>query len=146
MLLNQFHQFCYFSDFTSLAKYWAPTEYQSIMMSSNGNIFCVTGPFVQGIHWSQVNSSHKGQWCGALMFSSICGWIHSWVNNRDAGNLRRHGAHYDVTVMFHIWQALLPINCGNTCQIWSHSKNLTDIFFFLQDQNFLNGKVTEQKF
>ena len=25
-------------------------------------------PFVWGIHWSPMNSSHKGQWCGALIF------------------------------------------------------------------------------
>ena len=29
-------------------------------------------PFVRGIHWSPVNSRHKGQWRGALMFSLIC--------------------------------------------------------------------------
>ena len=29
-------------------------------------------PFVQGIHQSPVKSPHKGQWCGALMFSLIC--------------------------------------------------------------------------
>ena len=26
------------------------------------------------------NSPHNGQWRGALMFSLICAWIHSWVN------------------------------------------------------------------
>ena len=26
-----------------------------------------------------------------------------WVNNRDAGDLRRHRAHYDVTVMTRMW-------------------------------------------
>ena len=26
--------------------------------------------------------------------------INGWVNNREAGDLRRHRAHYDVTVMF----------------------------------------------
>ena len=46
-------------------------------------------PFVRGIHQSPVNSPHKGQWRGALMFSSICAWINSWVNNREAGDLRR---------------------------------------------------------
>ena len=56
-------------------------------------------PFVRGIHRSPVNSPHKGQWRGALMFSLICAWINSWVNNREAGNLRRHRAHYGVTVM-----------------------------------------------
>ena len=35
-------------------------------------------PFVRGIHWSPVNSPHKGQWRGALMFSLA--WINDWVN------------------------------------------------------------------
>ena len=56
-------------------------------------------PFVQGIHRSPVNSPHKGQWRGALMFSLICAWLNSWVNNREAGDSRRHSAHYDVSVM-----------------------------------------------
>ena len=56
-------------------------------------------PFVQGIHRSLVNYPHKGQWCGALTFSLICAWTHGCANNRDAGDLRRHSAHYDVSVM-----------------------------------------------
>ena len=56
-------------------------------------------PFVRGIQRSQVNSPHKGQWLGALMFSLICAWINGWVNKREAGDLRRYRAHYDVTVM-----------------------------------------------
>ena len=51
------------------------------------------------IHRSPVNSPHKGQWRGALMFSLICVWINGWVNNREAGDLRRYRAHYDITVM-----------------------------------------------
>ena len=35
----------------------------------------------------------------ALVFSLIYAWINGWVNNREAGNLRRHRAHYDVIVM-----------------------------------------------
>ena len=57
-------------------------------------------PFVWGIHRSPVNSPHKGQWCGALMFSLICAWINGWVNNREAGDLRRQRTHCDATVMF----------------------------------------------
>ena len=56
-------------------------------------------PFLRGIHRSLVNSPHKGQWRGALMFSLICVWINSWENSRKAGDLRRYGAHYDVIVM-----------------------------------------------
>ena len=63
------------------------------MTSSNGNIVWVTAI------WSPVNSPHKGQWRGALMFSLICVWINGWANNREAGDLRRHSAHYDVIVM-----------------------------------------------
>ena len=47
-------------------------------------------PFVRGIHLSPVNSPHKGQWRRVLMFSLICTRINSWVNNREAGDLRRH--------------------------------------------------------
>ena len=49
---------------------------------------------------SPVNSPHKSQWRGALMFSKICAWINGWVNNGKTGDLRRHRAHYDVTVMW----------------------------------------------
>ena len=56
-------------------------------------------PFVRGIHRSPVNSPHKGQWRGALMFYLICVWINGWVNNREAGDLRRYRAHYGVTAM-----------------------------------------------
>ena len=46
-----------------------------------------------------VNSPHKGQWRGTLMFSLICAWTDGWVNSRDAGDLRPHRVHHDVTVM-----------------------------------------------
>ena len=45
------------------------------------------------------------------MFYLICVWINGWVNNREAGDLRRHLGHYDVSVMhyfsivIHIWDA-----------------------------------------
>ena len=56
-------------------------------------------PFVWGIHRSPVNSLHKGQWRGAVMFSLIFAWINGWVSNHEAGDLRCHHAHYDVIVM-----------------------------------------------
>ena len=60
--------------------HWA--EYDKFMTtSSNGNISAL-------------------QWHGALMFSLICAWINGWVNNGEAGDLRHHRTHYDVTVMF----------------------------------------------
>ena len=56
-------------------------------------------PYVREIHWSPMNSLHKGQWRGALILSLICAWINGSVNNRDAGDLRRQCAYYDVIVM-----------------------------------------------
>ena len=56
-------------------------------------------PFVRRIHRSPVNSPHKGQWRGAFMFSLICFLMNDWVNNGEAGDLRRYLIHYDVTVM-----------------------------------------------
>ena len=49
-----------------------------------------------------VISPHKGQWRGALMFSLICARINGWVNNGQAGDLRRNHAHYVVIVMLKI--------------------------------------------
>ena len=57
--------------------------------------------YVRGIHRSPVNSPHKDQWRGALMFSLVCPWINDWLNNRNAGDLRRHRAHYDIIAMNH---------------------------------------------
>ena len=86
-------------------------------------------PFVREIHRSPVNSPHKGQWRGALMFSLICVWINGWVNNRKAGDLRCYCAHYDVIVMDCGDLLLPPIiiiimqDCSqalNTCKcLWS---------------------------
>ena len=73
-------------------------------------------PFVRGIQRSPVDSLHKGQWHGALIFSLISGW----TNNRDAGDLKRHRAHYDVTVMrrimkrFQYYISMTKLQHGNT--------------------------------
>ena len=64
-------------------------------------------PFVRGIHRSPVNSLHKGQWRGALMFTLICARINGWINNRKAGDLKRNRAHYDVIVMMWFEEQLI---------------------------------------
>ena len=58
-------------------------------------------PFVRGNPGSLVNSPHRGQWRGILIFSLICSWINSYINNGETGDLRRHLAHYDITVIFY---------------------------------------------
>ena len=64
-------------------------------------------PFMRGIHRPPVNSPHKGQWRGTLMFTLICARINGWVNTREAGDLRRYRPHYDVIVM-----------CSNNILYW----------------------------
>ena len=73
-------------------------------------------PFVWGIHWSLVNSPHKGQWHRVLMFSLIWAWIDGWVNNGSACDLRCH-FHYDVTIMKLFHYAIFVIQTG--CR-WIH--------------------------
>ena len=73
-------------------------------------------PFVPGIHRSPVNSPHKDQWRGALVFSLICAWIISWVNNREAGDLRRYLAHCDVSVSIYLVVYSLHHNVVPTLQ------------------------------
>ena len=65
----------------------------------NGNTFRVADLFSRVNHRSLVDSPHKGQWRGPLMYSLIYAWTNAWINNRDASDLRRHCAHHDVTEM-----------------------------------------------
>ena len=58
-----------------------------------------------------VNSPHKGQWRGALMFSLIWTSTNGLVNNREAGDLRRHRAHYVIVMICSRYHALV---------IWYH--------------------------
>ena len=67
-----------------------------MLTSSNGNIFRVTGHLCgefTGRRWiACTNASDAEPWC------FVWAWTNGWVN-RDAGDLRRHRAHHDVTVM-----------------------------------------------
>ena len=84
---------------TSMAapvKFFHPTLHDDVIKWKH---FPRNWPFVREIHRSPVNFPHKGQWRGALMFSLIYAWINDWVNNREAGDLRRQHGHYDVIVM-----------------------------------------------
>ena len=77
-----------------------PLHYDAIKLKH----FPRYSPFVRGIHWSPVNSPHKGQWRRALMVSLICTWKNSWTNNRDAGDLRHHRTNHDVSVMCYLFK------------------------------------------
>ena len=60
------------------------------------------------------------------MFSLICVWINDWVNNREAGDLRRYRAHYDVIVMIRVLFIMLSIKAQLS----------QDAFWFVPDITF----------
>ena len=70
-----------------------------MMTSSNWNIFRITGPLCgafTGHRWIPFTKASDAEiWC----FLWSAPWINDWVSNREAGDLRRHRAHYDVMLM-----------------------------------------------
>ena len=74
--------------------------YKCMMTSSNGNIFRVTGPlcgeFTSHRRIPLTKASESELWCS---FDVCLNWINGWVNSREAGDLKRLRAHYDVIVM-----------------------------------------------
>ena len=74
---------------------------------------------------------------GALMFSLICTRINGWVNNGDAGDLRRHRAHYDVTIMWQpscvymvcLWMSLFETTMDIWAQKYVHQDDI-HVFVF----------------
>ena len=95
-------------------------------------------PFVRGFHRSPVNPQHKGQWRGALMFSLIWPWINGWVNNRDAGDLGRHRAHYDVIVMVRNNLGIGSLVVGETRRLHSHLTSLLSLEILRENPNSRN--------
>ena len=99
---------------------WMPQNHDDVIKWKH---FPRYWPFVRGIHWL------KGQWRGALMFSSICAWIKVWVSNLEASDLTRHRAHYDVTVMIPV--RVVNISSGNgfvpSGKRWSRSMSPYEI-------------------
>ena len=81
---------------------WLPyrslSDSLGMMTSSNGNIFRVTGHLCgkfSGHRWiPRTKNSDAELW---YFLWSAC--INDWVNNSETGDLRRHCANYDVTVM-----------------------------------------------
>ena len=88
---------------------------QSMMTLSNGNICRVTGLLCGEFTGPRWIPHTNGQWRGALMFSLICVWMNDWVNTREAGDLRRHRAHYDVIIMSAKDTTQTPIICFREC-------------------------------
>ena len=109
------------------AEYW--THHDDVIKWKH---FRVTGHLCgefTGDRW--IPHTKASDCMGALMFSLICVWINGWVNNGEAGDLRRDRVHYDVTVMQShptthtrgphmrfLWWAFgkkIPRDCYNDC-------------------------------
>ena len=58
----------------------------------------------------------------ALMFSLIYIWINVRANNGEAGDLRRHRAHYDVIVMIMHNASIRHVRIMNLTQCWQNKK------------------------
>ena len=72
-----------------------------MMTSSNGNIFRVTGHLCLCAGNSPVPGEFPAQRPVTRSFDVFFDLhpINGWINNDEAGDLKRHRAHYDVTVM-----------------------------------------------
>ena len=69
-----------------------------MMTSSNGSIFCVTGPLCgefMSHQWIPLTKASDME-----LWYFLCAWTTGCVNNRDASDLRCHYIHYGVTVMW----------------------------------------------
>ena len=87
-----------------------------MMTSSNGNIFRVTGRLCgefTGHRWIPLTRARKRR--RALMFSLICAWVNGCINNREAGDLGRHRAHYDVIAM---WMCISSYSLVKLVNVW----------------------------
>ena len=62
------------------------------------------------------------------MFSLICAWINSWVSTREACDLRRHLAQYDVTVMKLMFGSEGWHFRSFHCALFPTTKRYSDIF------------------
>ena len=67
--------------------------------SSNGSSFRVTCPLCRefiGYRWIPLTKASDAELWYYLWSAP---WINGWINNHEAGDLRRYRAHYDVIVM-----------------------------------------------
>ena len=60
--------------------------------------FSVLLPLCAGNPPVPLDAPHKGEWREDLMFSLVA-WTNGQANNLDGGDLRRHRANFDITVM-----------------------------------------------
>ena len=79
------------------------------MTSSNGNRFRVTGPLCGEFtsHWWSPLTKASLTRSFDVLFDLR---LNKRLSNRDAGDLRRHRAHYDVTLMSHLYIVVVHLD------------------------------------
>ena len=102
--------------------------------------FPLTGPLCgefTGHRWIPLTKASDAElWC----FRWSAPWINSWVNNREAGDLRRHRTHYDAIVMSaFIWHK-------RECIISTHWNKVAAILQLTISDSFSFTKMSEFRF
>ena len=99
IIRSSFDVYLYPQNWTTYS-FWCPAvEWKVLMMtSSNENIFRVTGHLC-GEFTGPGEFPTQRPVTRIFDVSLICVWINGWINNREAGDLRRYRAHSDVIVM-----------------------------------------------
>ena len=114
-----------------------------MMTSSNGNIFRVTGHLWREFTGpSEVPAQRPMTRSFGVFFDLRLN--NDWVNNREAGDLRRYRAHYDVIVMI-MWIKIRLLSwVGMCCRYW-HSQlkivNANHITEHIETSKFHSGNI-----
>ena len=95
------------------------------MTSSNGNIFCVTGPLCWEFTGPGEFPAQRPVTRSFDVFFDLRR-INDWVNNREAGDLRRYRGHYDVIVMDGEY-ILVCEELNNRIQVFKHDGTIVSI-------------------
>ena len=101
-------------------------------------------PFVREFTGLRGIPRTKGQWRGALILSLICVWINGWVNNHEAGDLRRYRAHCDVSVMANDGLSDWHIYASVDLNELNHRIRITDVFKVSRVIKCCNGTECER--
>ena len=99
-------------------------SYDCMMTSSNENIFRVTGPLCGEFTGTGEFPAQRPVTRSFRMFSLICVWVNGWVNNREAGDLRRYRAHYDVTLIVLAIASASKVTLNNVDGIFTRTNEI----------------------
>ena len=82
---------------------------------------------------------HKGQWREVLMSPLTCACINIWTNKREAGDLRHHHAHYDVTIM-------IIATCSMRASIYQSNITVTHFYATRAERIWVDNVYYDKQF